>query len=54
MINDSRVMTMLPGDILSTGTPGAVALADGDCIECPIDGMLPRRHPVIDDHNAKR
>jgi 2-keto-4-pentenoate hydratase/2-oxohepta-3-ene-1,7-dioic acid hydratase in catechol pathway len=33
----SKVMTLLPGDIISTGTPGAVRLKHGDIIECKID-----------------
>jgi len=32
----SRIMTMLPGDIISTGTPGAAHLNHGDIIECRI------------------
>lgn len=44
----SRVMPWLPGDILSTGTPQAVALSDGDVLECRIDGFPPLRNPVRD------
>jgi 2-keto-4-pentenoate hydratase/2-oxohepta-3-ene-1,7-dioic acid hydratase in catechol pathway len=44
----SRVMPWLPGDILSTGTPQAVPLKDGDVLECRIDGFAPLRNPVID------
>ena len=44
----SRVMPWLPGDILSTGTPQAVALGDGDMLECRIDGFEPLRNPVRD------
>jgi 2-keto-4-pentenoate hydratase/2-oxohepta-3-ene-1,7-dioic acid hydratase in catechol pathway len=44
----SRIMTLLPGDIISTGTPGAVVLADGDTLECRIQGapFLPLMNPV--------
>jgi 2-keto-4-pentenoate hydratase/2-oxohepta-3-ene-1,7-dioic acid hydratase in catechol pathway len=35
----SKVMTLLPGDIISTGTPGAVIIRDGDVVECHIDGF---------------
>jgi 2-keto-4-pentenoate hydratase/2-oxohepta-3-ene-1,7-dioic acid hydratase in catechol pathway len=35
----SKVMTLLPGDIISTGTPGAVVIRDGDIVECHIDGF---------------
>ena len=44
----SQLMTFLPGDIISTGTPGAVTLADGDTIECRITGFEPLINPVID------
>lgn len=42
----SQVMTLLPGDIISTGTPGAVVIRDGDVAECQIDGFLPLVNPV--------
>ena len=44
----SRIATLLPGDILSTGTPGAAVLATGDSLECRIEGapFLPLRNPV--------
>lgn len=35
----SEVMTLLPGDIISTGTPRAVQIKDGDVIECQINGF---------------
>lgn len=35
----SKVMTLLPGDIISTGTPGAVYINDADFVECRIDGF---------------
>ena len=44
----SQVMTLLPGDIISTGTPGAVAINDGDFVECRIDGFKPLVNPVMD------
>jgi 2-keto-4-pentenoate hydratase/2-oxohepta-3-ene-1,7-dioic acid hydratase in catechol pathway len=44
----SRVMPWLPGDILSTGTPQAVPLKDGDVVECRIDGFEPLKNPVRD------
>src|SRR5690606_37994019 len=37
----SKVMTLLPGDIISTGTPGAVVIRDGDVVSCEIDGFEP-------------
>lgn len=44
----SHVMTMLPGDIISTGTPRAVHIQHGDKIECQITGFLPLRNSVVD------
>lgn len=44
----SQVMTLLPGDIIATGTPGAVVIRDGDVAECRIDGFLPLVNPVRD------
>jgi 2-keto-4-pentenoate hydratase/2-oxohepta-3-ene-1,7-dioic acid hydratase in catechol pathway len=42
----SKVMTLLPGDIISTGTPGAVELRDGDALSCWISGFAPLSNPV--------
>ena len=44
----SEVMTLLPGDIISTGTPGAVVLRHGDTVECRIDGFADLKNPVMD------
>jgi 2-keto-4-pentenoate hydratase/2-oxohepta-3-ene-1,7-dioic acid hydratase in catechol pathway len=44
----SRVMTLLPGDVISTGTPGAVHIRHGDTVECRITGFEPLKNPVID------
>ncbi|MDK2822834.1 MAG: hypothetical protein PWQ67_642 [Clostridia bacterium] len=44
----SKVMTMLPGDIISTGTPRAVHISDGDVVECWIDGFESLKNPVKD------
>ncbi|MFG6120074.1 fumarylacetoacetate hydrolase family protein [Thalassobacillus sp. B23F22_16] len=44
----SKVMTLLPGDIISTGTPGAVVIRDGDIVECQIDGFNKLVNPVKD------
>ena len=35
----SKVMTLLPGDVICTGTPGAAVLHDGDTLSCRIDGF---------------
>lgn len=44
----SKVMKLLPGDIISTGTPGAVVIQDGDVVECHIDGFEKLVNPVRD------
>lgn len=44
----SQVMPLEPGDIISTGTPGAAPLADGDLIECRIPGFMKLVNPVKD------
>lgn len=54
----SKVMTLLPGDIISTGTPGAAVIKGGDVVECAIDGFARLSNPVIDlkarrDHQGK-
>ncbi|NOY36174.1 MAG: fumarylacetoacetate hydrolase family protein [Chlorobi bacterium] len=35
----SRIFTMKPGDIISTGTPGAAEIKDGDIVEAKISGF---------------
>ncbi len=42
----SHVMTLYAGDIISTGTPGAVVIEDGDSAECRIDGFGTLVNPV--------
>ncbi len=44
----SSVTTLYPGDIISTGTPGAVHIEDGDTIECRITGFRTLKNSVID------
>lgn len=44
----SKVATMLPGDIILTGTPRAVQIKEGDVVECRIDGFETLVNPVID------
>ena len=44
----SSVFTLLPGDILLTGTPAGVGpLNHGDVVECEIEGLGALRTPVI-------
>ena len=42
----SQVMTLYPGDIISTGTPGAVVIEHGDVAECRIEGLGSLTNPV--------
>ena len=42
----SRVFPLQPGDVISTGTPGAVIVEDGDVVECRIEGVGTLRNPV--------
>ncbi len=44
----SQIMTLLPGDIISTGTPGAVPIIHGDQVACHIDGFTSLVNTVID------
>ncbi|MBP3952441.1 fumarylacetoacetate hydrolase family protein [Bacillus suaedae] len=37
----SKITTLLPGDIIMTGTPGAAVLSEAKLIECRIDGFRP-------------
>jgi 2-keto-4-pentenoate hydratase/2-oxohepta-3-ene-1,7-dioic acid hydratase in catechol pathway len=43
----SQIMPLERGDIVSTGTPGAVVLAPGDVAECQITGLRPLTNPVV-------
>jgi len=50
----SRMMTLEPGDVISTGTPGGIGSArtppivlhDGDVVECEIEDIGTLRNPV--------
>ncbi|WP_332691702.1 fumarylacetoacetate hydrolase family protein [Halalkalibacter lacteus] len=43
----SQVTTLLPGDIIMTGTPGATVIRQGDVVECRIDGFEPLLNSVV-------
>ena len=45
----SHVMTLEPGDVISTGTPGAWAIQPGDRVRCEISGFEPLENPVVAD-----
>ena len=42
----SHVMPFYPGDIISTGTPGAVAIEPGDVVECLLGSLATLTNPV--------
>ena len=44
----SKVMKMLPGDIISSGTPKATPLKHNDIIECRVTNFKPLKNKVID------
>lgn len=44
----STVMTLMPGDIISTGTPGAVGILEGDEVQCDITGFPVLSNRVFD------
>ena len=44
----SAVMTLLPGDVLLTGTPAGVGpIVDGDVVEVTVEGIGTLRNPVV-------
>jgi 2-keto-4-pentenoate hydratase/2-oxohepta-3-ene-1,7-dioic acid hydratase in catechol pathway len=43
----SYIMTLLPGDVISTGAPGVGPLKAGDMVEVEIEGIGCLRNPVI-------
>lgn len=46
----SSVMTLLPGDIIATGTPAGVSpLQAGDTVEIAVEGVGVLKNPVVDE-----
>jgi 2-keto-4-pentenoate hydratase/2-oxohepta-3-ene-1,7-dioic acid hydratase in catechol pathway len=44
----SHLMTLLPGDVILTGTPrGSASLADGDEVTVAIEGIGALHNPVV-------
>ncbi|MBO0607536.1 fumarylacetoacetate hydrolase family protein [Myceligenerans salitolerans] len=44
----SQAMTLLPGDVILTGTPAGVGLVDhGDRVECEVEGLGVLANPVL-------
>jgi 2-keto-4-pentenoate hydratase/2-oxohepta-3-ene-1,7-dioic acid hydratase in catechol pathway len=48
----SQVMPLECGDIVSTGTPGAVVLTPGDVVECRISGLRPLANEAVTANKA--
>jgi 2-keto-4-pentenoate hydratase/2-oxohepta-3-ene-1,7-dioic acid hydratase in catechol pathway len=49
----SRMMTLLPGDVILTGTPAGVGpLSPGDVVEVEIEGIGVLRNRVVDESGA--
>ncbi|KIL51948.1 fumarylacetoacetate hydrolase family protein [Jeotgalibacillus soli] len=42
----SQIMTLQPGDVILTGTPGSVLIQEGDVLECRITGFPSLTNPV--------
>jgi 2-keto-4-pentenoate hydratase/2-oxohepta-3-ene-1,7-dioic acid hydratase in catechol pathway len=50
----SHIMTLLPGDVISTGTPSGVGpLQPGDVVEIRLGGIGSLRNPVVKDENTR-
>ena len=46
----AQAMTLVPGDLIATGTPKGVGpLVSGDVVEVSVDGVGTLRNPVIDE-----
>ena len=44
----AEIMTLLPGDVIATGTPAGVGpLTAGDHVEIRIDGIGTLKNPVV-------
>ena len=51
----SHVMTLLPGDIITTGTPSGIGkMRPGDVVEVRIDGIGNLRNKVVDGHASRK
>ena len=48
VVHISATMTLLPGDVILTGTPAGVGpMADGDVVSIEIDGLGVLSNPVV-------
>lgn len=51
----SHVMTLLPGDIISTGTPSGIGkMRPGDVVEVRIDGIGSLRNTIVDGKASRK
>jgi 2-keto-4-pentenoate hydratase/2-oxohepta-3-ene-1,7-dioic acid hydratase in catechol pathway len=50
----SQVMPFYPGDILSTGTPGAVPINPGDVVTCELGDLMTLTNPIGDQGVSRR
>jgi len=50
----SEIMTLHPGDIIMTGTPGSVLIRDGDVVGCEISGFKELRNSVVGKYSVNR
>lgn len=51
----SHVMTLLPGDIITTGTPSGIGkMRPGDVVEVRIEGIGGLKNRVVDGHAARK
>jgi 2-keto-4-pentenoate hydratase/2-oxohepta-3-ene-1,7-dioic acid hydratase in catechol pathway len=51
----THVMTLLPGDIISTGTPSGIGkMRPGDVVEVRIDGIGGLKNRVVDGHASRK
>ena len=42
----SKFVTLVPGDIILTGTPGSFDCTKGDVAECRVTGLAPQKNQV--------
>ena len=46
----SRIMTLLPGDVIATGTPSGIGpMSPGDVVEIRVEGVGTLRNRVVSD-----
>lgn len=48
----SQMMPLFPGDIISSGTPGAAVLGDGDVVRARVEGVGELSNPVTTEVSA--